>query len=201
MTSAADERRYPLYFIERPLGMYWRLSNCGLTLSGTRLSWTADGIEHDYGLDEIRSVRLQYATGGGRDSIGICQIRFTDGRTVTIYGGNDRGAADPDQAEIYSTFARDLHRRIPDEAAAHIAFNAGLSDTRYMVVSVATVALGLMLVGTPLVLLFIVPSKETMHVLGVLAAGAFFCWPLWKVWGKDRPRPYSPRDLPEDLVG
>jgi hypothetical protein len=62
------------------------------------------------------------------------------------------------------------------------------------------VALGLMLVGGPLVMLFIVSSKDILQVLGVLAAGTFFCWPLWRVWDNNRPREYAPHDLPENLL-
>jgi hypothetical protein len=199
--DASDERRYPLYLAERGIRVYWRLPNCGLTLRGARLAWTADGLDRDYGLDEIRRIRLQNTMGSGRDPVGICQIRFRDGRVITVYGGDDRGTSDPAQAEIYAAFVRDLHRRIPEEAARRIVFNAGITEGRFIALSVAAAFAALLFVGTPLVLLFFVPSTETLKVLGLLGAGAAFCWPMWKLWDNNRPRPYSPRDLPEDLVG
>jgi hypothetical protein len=200
-TEAGDGRRYPLYLAERGIRIYWRLPNCGLTLRGARLSWSADGLDRDYALDEIRSIRLQNTTGSGRQAVGLCQINFRDGRVITVYGGNDRGTSDDAQAEHYSGFVRDLHRRIPEEAARRIVFNAGITEGRFMIMSVAVAVSALLFIGTPLVLLFVVPSTETLKVLGLLATGAFFCWPLWKLWTNNRPRPYSPSDLPEDLVG
>jgi hypothetical protein len=201
MANAADERRYPLHLAERGIRIYWRLPNCGVTLSGARLAWSADGSTRDYGLDEIRRIRLQNTMGSGRDPVGICQIRFSDGRVITVYGGNDRGTSDAAQAEHYAAFVRDLHRRIPEEAARRIVFNAGITEGRFTVLSIAAALAALLFIGTPLVLLFFVPSTETLKVLGLIGAGAALCWPMWRPWENNRPRPYSPRDLPEDLVG
>jgi hypothetical protein len=200
-TDADDQRSYPLSLIGGTFRIYWRMPDKGVTLRGSHLSWTADGIDHDYALDDIRSIRLQQTVIGNRTKLGVCLISFRDGRPLNVYGGNEHGTGDGGQGKIYAAFVRDLHRRIPDQAVPHIIFNAGLNDTHYMIVSVGTAALGLMLVGVPLVLLFIVSPKQVLHVAGVLAAASFFCWPLWKVWLKNRPRPYSPRDLPEDLIG
>jgi len=199
--EAAAERRYPLYLAERGIRVYWRLPNCGLTLRGARLAWTADGVARDYGLDEIRRIRLQNTMGSGHDPIGICQINFRDGRVITVYGGNDRGTSDAAQAAHYAVFVRDLHARIPEEAARRIVFNAGITGGRFAALSIAAALAALLFIGTPLVLLFFVPSTETLKVLGLLGAGAALCWPMWKLWENNQPRPYSPRDLPEDLVG
>jgi hypothetical protein len=55
----------------------------------------------------------------------------------------------------------------------------------------------LFFVGTPLVLLFIV---RDWRVLGVLAAGAGFVWPFWKIVEHNRPRSYDPRHPPGELM-
>jgi hypothetical protein len=200
-THADNERHYPLPLSGGTFRIHWRLPDKGVTLRGSRISWTADGIAQDYALDDIRGIRLQQAMVGRDTMLGACQISFRDGRLLNVHGSNDRGTGDDGQGRIYAAFVRDLHRRIPEQAVAHIVFNAGLSDTRYRIVSAGAAALGLMLVGTPLVLMFIVPPKQMLHVLSVLAAGAFFCWPIYKLWSNNRPRRYSPRDLPPELIG
>jgi hypothetical protein len=196
-SAPADARQYPLYFAEGEIGMYWRLPGNGLTLAGGRIGWTAEGIARDFALDQIRSIRLQHAAAG-RAAIGICQIRMRDGVIVNVYAGADQGTPDETQAAHYAAFVRDLHARIPGEAARHIVFHAGLSGTRHAVLTVAVALAALLFVATPLVLLFVVPSWE---VLGLLGGGAGLTFPLWRLWDNNRPRRYSPRALPRELVG
>lgn len=55
----------------------------------------------------------------------------------------------------------------------------------------------LFFVGLPVVLLFAV---RDWRVLGVLAAGAGFMWPFWKIIERNRPRGYDPRHPPGELM-
>ena len=63
------------------------------------------------------------------------------------------------------------------------------------IVMLAIVAL--FLVGQLLVFIF---SGQPLQVLLVSAVGGFFVWRLWRVKQKIDPIPYSPRDLPQELL-
>lgn len=66
-----------------------------------------------------------------------------------------------------------------------------------MVLTVTVFIAALLFLAMPLVLLFIVRDWK---VLGVLAAGAVFVWPIWKIVENNRPRSYDPRHPPAELM-
>jgi hypothetical protein len=92
---------------------------------------------------------------------------------------------------------RDFHRRIPAIDRARIAFNGGLSDTRYLILCAALLA-GAVLFGLlPLVLIVVAPS---WHTLGVAAASWGLAYAGWKSWARNRPQSYAPDRIPNDLL-
>ena len=39
-----------------------------------------------------------------------------------------------------------------------------------------------------------------LQTLALLPARTGLCWPFYKLWEKNRPRPYSPSAVPEELL-
>ena len=77
--TAPPESHYDLYLrAGRSIGLYFRNTNHGVTLTPGRINWTFDGKADGAPFQNIRSVHLQ--TGGDwRDPTNICTITFADG--------------------------------------------------------------------------------------------------------------------------
>jgi hypothetical protein len=204
MTSAASlpdrtfpDQEYPVFLREGSARFYFRLKNQGVRLIENGLAWTCDGQERRYGFDEIASIRLQVTHVHKSGDVGTCQIRFRDGLTLTFNGGTAFGHADETQAEAYAACVRDLHARLAAARVTTIRYLAGSTAGMHTGAAVTLVIGVLFFVGLPLVLLLIVRQWE---VLGILAAGIGFMWPLWRLLEANRPRDYTPESVPADLL-
>lgn len=197
MTASAPAGEYPLYFRD-DAGFVWAIKTRGLRLDDNGLTFTSERETRTIGFSEIRSVRLHTAyANAGETPLGICKIGFRRFRNLTVLSGDSQLRADETQRAAYHAFVHDFHRRIPPADRARIAFNGGLSDTRHMILSAAMIA-GAALFGVlPLVLIFVAPS---FHTLGVAAAAWGLAYAGWKSWSRNRPRPYSPDRIPDDLL-
>lgn len=176
----------------------WSMSDSGVTLAPDSLSWAIEGTTRERPYSDIFSIRLQRASAGTGADVGICHIRFRDGIILNIHGGSAQGLADEAQNARYSAVMRDLHAHlVARDDTRHIRYLAGLSEGRYMVLSVTMVVAGLMFGVLPLGLLIMIHNLETLFVF-VSAAGLL--WGFYKLWEKNRPRGYSPRHVPEELL-
>lgn len=191
------DTHYTLYAREGELAMYWQLNESAIALTDDGLSWSGEHGIRDYAYADIVSIRLQNAQADSSDMVGICLIRFRDGQQINVYGGNSMGGSDETQAQRYTVFVRDLHARLSPDDKARIAFQAGLSDTRFAVVTAALIATALLCGLLPLALLLIVPSWQ---VVGILGIGSLIVLGAWRLWDVNRPRRYSPEQLPPDLL-
>lgn len=189
---------YPLYFIDGDTTLHWSLDTHGIRLDASGVTFTSERETRTIGWPEIRSVRLQTTFVQGDDiPIGICTIKFGKYRKLTIFSGDSRGHADTDQNRHYTDFVHDFHRRIPAQHRKHIAFNGGLSQTRYMIVSTVMLA-GAVLFGLiPAFLLLWKPSFET---LGLAFTCGGFVYAGWRLWSRNRPGDYRPDHVPGDLL-
>jgi hypothetical protein len=194
MQDAVEEKKsYGLYARSGGPRFAWRLHDQGVSLGHGRIAWNEDGARHEAPLAGIESVHLQ-SGGDWQNVIGQCDIGFRDGRVLHITNGNASGLPDAAQRAIYRDFLRDLHGRL---SGARVRFTAGFPPRRYRVVLVAAILLGLIIVATPLVLLLI--TGETRALL-ILVAGGMLGFPLTRMVKANAPRPYTPDDLPEELM-
>jgi hypothetical protein len=197
MTASAPAADYPLYFRDAT-GFVWSIATRGLRLSDEGLTFTSERETRTIRYSELRSIRLHTAHANtGETPIGICRVGFGRFRTLTIFSGDSMLCAEEAQRAAYHAFVRDFHRRIPPADRVRIAFNGGLSDTRHMILSIAMLAGGALFGVLPLVLLFLVPS---WHTLGVAASAWVLAYAGWKTWTRNRPRPYLPDRIPDDLL-
>lgn len=199
-TPTPASRSYDLAFVLDGQRFYWRNPNAGVTLTdagrASSIAWQSEGRDESRLWTDIVSVTMSSATAG-KEAINLCRIAFRDGRTITLTDAGANGLVDEARTPVYRDFVRALHARLVHAPEGTIAFNAGFSEGRYKAVQVLFVIATLFFVGTPFVLLFIVRRWE---VLGVLAAGAIFVWPLWKVVEHNHPRSYDPRKPPGELM-
>jgi hypothetical protein len=190
-------RYYDLVLMIGQPRFVFRNPNRGVTLQPDAILWTQDGREMRAPLNTIREIRMQ-SGGDWRNALNQCVITFAGGRMLTMTDGTAYGATDDAQTPIYRGFVRDLHRCLEKaKLTSGIAFIAGYTQGRYMVVLVAAIVLGVMCIATPLVLLVIL---REIKVLGVLIAGGFMCWPLAKMVMANAPRSYNPAYPPGELM-
>jgi hypothetical protein len=201
MTAPAPvSTHYDLHFLIDHKGFFWRNPNCGVALidagRDSALAWTTERGEVSRLWTEIRAVNM-ISTSDGKAEVNQCRIDFRDGRSLTLTDAGSAGSVDEEKTPIYRNFVRALHARLALAPPGTIRFTAGVSESRHMVMTIAAFVGALFFVGLPLVLLFIVRDWK---VLGALAAGAGFIWPLWNLVEKNRPRGYDPHHPPGELM-
>jgi hypothetical protein len=191
----SQPRDYPLY-LSGPAGFRWRLNDCGVTLAADRLAWAYDGARYEETFSDIAAIRLQM-TSAGQTPVGMCKIRFRDGAELTVHGGNSSNSYDAGQAEIYEAFVRDLHAPLARGRFDRIDFEAGMTQARYTGFTIVMAIAIAMFVVLPVVLFLIV---RTVEVLFLMVGSIALIWPFYRLWKNNRPRAYSPDDLPNDLL-
>jgi hypothetical protein len=197
-TNPTNDAQHELFITDGDATFRWALTDSGVTLSADALSWAIGGVDIARGYSDIFSIRLHRASAGTSAGVGVCQISLRDGTKLVVYGGSAQGLADDTQAARFAAFVRDLHQRLAArEESKGIAFSAGLSEGRYTVLTIAIVAGGLMFGLLPIILFVMI---RDLHTLGLLGAGLGLCWPFYRLWEKNRPRPYSSAHVPEELL-
>lgn len=197
-TPAATTTRHELFVTDGNATFRWAITDSGVTLSADGLSWTIDSNTAECNYSDISSIRLHRASAGTSAGVGVCQIRFRDRTALVVYGGSAQGLADDPQAARFADFVRDLHQRLARrDDSKGIAFNAGLSEGRYLVLTIAIVASAILFGLLPLGLLIMVRDLQTLVLFGT-ATGLL--WGFYKLWDKNRPRPYTPTSVPEELL-
>jgi hypothetical protein len=197
-TPAAATTRHELFITDGNASFRWAITDSGVTLSADGLSWTIDSNEAERNYSDISSIRLHRASAGTSAGVGVCQIRFRDGATLVVYGGTAQGLADDPQAARFAAFTRDLHKRLAARKdTSHIYYHAGLSEGRNMVLTIAIVASAILFGLLPLGLLIMMRDLHTLILFGT-ATGLL--WGFYQLWDKNRPRPYTPTSVPEELL-
>lgn len=198
--SARADRTYDLHFILDDKRFFWKNPNRGVTITDAGrdscLTWQSDGRETRRLWTDIVAVGMNSGTDGKRE-VNHCRIRFLDGRALTVSDTGASGTLDQSQTPIYRDFVRALHVRLAKAPEGTIAFYAGVSEGRYLGMQIIMAIAALFFVGTPLVLLMWI---QDWKILGVLAAGAAFVWPLYNVLKNNKPRHYDPRRPPPELM-
>ena len=197
---APASKSYDLHFVPNDKRFFWRNPNRGVTITDagrdSAIAWQAESGAGRGLWTDIVAVNMLSASDG-KDAVNNCRIGFRDGRALTVSDAGASGQVDHERTPLYRDFIRALHIRLAQAPAGTISFNAGVSEGRHRAMLVILVIAALFFVGTPLVLLFIV---RDWRVLGVLAAGAGFVWPFWKIVEHNRPRSYDPRHPPGELM-
>src|SRR5205807_9247545 len=99
-------------------------------------------------------------------------------------------------SDLYGAFVRDLHGRLVTQNSS-ARFTAGYSQTQFQVVTVCAILLGAILIGGPVVVLFLRPAVELIVLLGI---GIAFAVPLFTMLLKNSPRSYEPSRIPTELL-
>ncbi len=199
-TPAPVSKTYDLQFLLDNQGWYWSNPNRGVTITDdgpdSSMTWQAEGGSGKGLWTDIVSVTMRAATAG-RGAVNHCRIQFRDGSAFTVTNAGADGTLDESRIPIYRDFVRALHERLADAPPGTIRFIAGVSQGRYQFLQAMLFIAAVFFVGIPLVLLLVI---RDWHILGLMAGGAAFVWPMWRVVTRNHPRDYDPRHPPGELV-
>lgn len=193
----APPRHYDLFVSEKQVRFFWKLRDEGVTLSAEGISWHTDGVPRARAWNEIAGVNLSTGYVHKQGTFYACTISFRDGAVLIVRSVSAWGHVDEEREPVYREFVEILHARLARPECSGLQFFAGTTATRALGFKIVLAIATLFFVGLPLALFFIGPPLE---VFFVLAAGAAFVWPLWRMRQANEPRTYSPRDLPYELL-
>jgi hypothetical protein len=171
----------------------FRLRDSGIRLVGNEIEWRIGGVERRAALSDIRAIRLTSEVETSRRPMGAtsCQIRFSGGSAVTVFGGN---SLSPDAAERrarYEAFVAELHRRLAPDDRAHINFIAGYGGPRFYFLLVAAVA-GAVLWVSMAVLMLLGFAPFRLGAAVSLSIGAVMTFGLFRLLQLNAPHVYDP---------
>jgi hypothetical protein len=189
---------YPVYFVDGMPSFLISYELRGIAVTSVGIAFTGENGAREVPFEEFFAIRLHttYARSGDTP-LGVCRIDFRNGHRMEIYSGDAYGRVDGEQLSHYRAFVRELHRRIPQDQRARIAFRGGLSDGRYQMLTAAIVAGGALFVLLPIGLFLYSPSWQSLFVL--FAAGGL-AYGGWKTFDRNKPALYSPDAVPNDLL-
>jgi hypothetical protein len=188
------EGRYDLVFRAGTNPRFSLGSHQGVTLTAERIAWSCDGKDDGAAFANIRKVNLE--SSGDEAHPNACTITFADGYQLLITSGDANGFADPERAQVYRDFVRDLHARL---AAAKTAtrFEAGYQGHRYPLAIAAMVLIGSISIVVPL---FAIIWTGSISAIGLLFAGALLYLPMMKAIEKNAPSTYTPDKVPDEML-
>lgn len=180
----------------------WKLAEVRLVLSDAGISYSLDGASGLRPWAHLTGVRIQ-AMHGNRTTHweAAIELSFSRGRPLIVHSAAAFGRDDPQHDLDFVAFVEELHRRLPPEDVARIAFRRGVPENRHRVL-IAIMAFALALFGGGLLLVLLKVLDGTIP-----ATAAFFpaaaslgviAWFVTTVL-KSRPSAYDPRHLPRDL--
>jgi len=197
-SAPAPPRHYDLFVSEDiPRFFFWKLRDEGVTLSTEGISWRTRGVERARAWNEITGVNLAIGYIHKQGTVYACTITFRGGGVLIVRSVSAYGHQDEEREPVYREFVQTMHAVLARPELSGVHFHAGSTGGRTLGLKIALGIASLFFVGLPLALIFIGPPLE---VLLIVAAGAAFVWPLWRMAKANEPRTYSPRELPADLL-
>jgi hypothetical protein len=190
-------RHYELFVSEKQVRIFWKLKDEGVTLSAEGISWHTEGRERARSWNEISGVNLSTAYVHKQGTVYACTITFRDGRVLIVRSVSAYGHKDEEREPVYREFVETVHARLARPEFSDVRFFSGSAAANSIGHKIALVVGTLFFVGLPLVLIFFAPPLEALFIL---AAGAAFVWPLWRMKQTNELRECSARDLPYDLL-
>ena len=194
-----DQRRqYTLCYREGGVGVFLRMADRPIFLDENGLQWsTPNSPMQRATFEDIVQIRLVAGSDGDSELIGSCIINFKNSRILTVVGGNNWGLADPEKAERYRQFVRDLHRRLSAENSSRIEFVAGQTKTARGFSQAAMIVAALFFLVLPLGLFVVTGEPECLFLM---LGGFAFVSPFFGQFKANTPRHYSPRNIPAELL-
>jgi hypothetical protein len=193
---AVRAHEYKLFVRQGAVRFYLKNNDEGVWLSERGIGWYIEGVSHTREWHDLAMVHLQVGYVPKHGSFGSCVLHFSDGYVVTIVSASKWGGVDDERNVEYGRFLADLHRAIPQAMREKIVFQSGVGKFRHVMLSITILIAGIFFVILPIGLFFYVQKLE---VLFVLAAGAAFIWPMFRMLKASEPRTYDPAQVPKDL--
>jgi hypothetical protein len=173
------------------LSAAWQFS-----LTDDGLAWSTGRKHGVWRYADIVHVQLSYRPVSMQRRRFRADITSRDGRTLPVVSATWQSMiAVAPQDDAYRAFILELHRRVG--AAGQATFGAGQRRAAYVIGLVMLAFVGVALAG--LFLRALVTSSWSGAAF-IVACGAVFGWQIGSFMRRNRPRVYTPDDMPEDLI-
>jgi hypothetical protein len=185
---------YPIGFVENPGHIVNpRKIQEGVALDGTSIRCGDTGAKS---LLDIVSIQLWPFCGSDGPNFGRCEIRFSDGASLSITSMGRSGAITGERDLAYAAFLGRLHAALNAEARARIAFLDGLQGGGSALIAIAVLFCG------PAIgfCLYAAATRGPVWLLGLVPSVAAIAG--FTVWYRKKPRSslYSPDHLPPHVL-
>ncbi len=166
-------------------------------LSKDTLDWTIGPRAGRVSYPMIRRVRLGYKPTNMGTGRFIAEIWPLNAPKLTLNSISQRTLIDTeDLGSNYTFFVRELHRRIL-AANGECSYEAGMPVWRWWPSVIVGVAA---LLGVVYVAMQGLLSGQFWFAAVVGLIGGWFMWQIWNIIKRNRPRVYSPDNIPDDVL-
>jgi hypothetical protein len=166
-------------------------------LSEHSLEWSVSGMRGRTAYPMFTMVRIGYRPSNFGSSRYIAELWSRNGAKIEIASASYRSVvAMEDQAPAFNLFMRELHKRIAD-SGANCRFEAGFAPWRWWPMAAIGVATALALVFVGIHTIVGGDAASGAIVIGFII---LFAWQLVPLILRNRPRPYDPRNIPDNVL-
>jgi len=161
------------------------------------LEWTLSGMSGRTAYPMFAMVRIGYRPSNFGGSRYIAELWPRNGSKIEIGSASYRSmVAMENQAPTFNLFMRELHKRIADSGAT-CRFEAGFAAWRWWPMAAIGVLTAFALVYVSIHTIFSGDLSSGALVIGFIV---LFVWQLLPLVLRNRPRPYDPRNIPDDVL-
>jgi hypothetical protein len=161
------------------------------------LEWNVSGMKGQTAYPMFTMVRIGYRPSNLGSSRYIAEIWSRNGAKIEIASASYRSVvATEDQSPAFNVFMRELHKRIA-ASGANCRFEAGFAPWRWWPMAAIGVATALALVFVGIHTMLNGDATSGAIVIGFIV---LFAWQLVPLILRNRPRPYDPRNIPDDVL-
>jgi hypothetical protein len=166
-------------------------------LSKDSLDWAIGTRSGRVSYPMIQHIRLGYKPTNMASSRFIAEIWPLNAAKIPVHSVSAQSLVDmADQGKDYARFIRELHRRVA-AAKSQCVYEAGMPSWRWWPSAIVGV---LTLFAVAYVVVQGIVAGQ-FWVAGVIALiGGWFMWQIWNIVMRNRPRTYSPDNIPADVL-
>lgn len=161
------------------------------------LDWTIGPRSGRVSYPMIKHIRLGYKPTNMANSRFIAEIWPLNAPKLVVQSVSARSLIDMgDQGKEYTSFLRELHRRIAASKSSCV-YEAGFPVWRWWPSAIIGV---LTMLAVIYIIFQAVVAGHYLLAAIITGVGAWFLWQIWQIVTRNRPRTYTPDDLPVEVL-
>lgn len=166
-------------------------------LSKDSLDWAIGPRTGRVSYPMIRHIRLGYKPTNMASARFMAEIWPQNAPKLLMHSVSARSLIDmTDQGSDYTRFLRELHRRV-EASKAECVYEAGFPAWRWWPSAIVGV---LTLFAIAYIVVQGVLANQYLIAAIIAFIGVWFLWQIWNIVMRNRPRNYTPGNIPDDVL-